>query len=51
MTRNKISIFGVEILNVTFEESAKILKEFLQENKLHTIVTPNTEIVMACKKR
>ncbi len=50
MTRNKISIFGVEILNVTFEESAKILKEFLQEDKLHTIVTPNTEIVMACKK-
>lgn len=45
----KVSIFGVEIFNITFEEAIDIVKDFLKEDKLHTIVTPNTEIVMDAK--
>ena len=50
MNIEKISIFGVNVFNITFEESMEILKGFLKEDRLHTIFTPNTEIVMACNE-
>ncbi|MBZ2176031.1 WecB/TagA/CpsF family glycosyltransferase [Schnuerera sp. xch1] len=46
----KVKIFGVEIDNVTFDEATEIVKDFFKENKLNTICTPNTEIVMAAKE-
>lgn len=45
----KVSIFGVEVFNVSFDEAFNMIREFLKENKLHTIMTPNTEIVMDAK--
>lgn len=46
---NTISIFGVNICNIDFEENKKILNSFLKSEKLNKIYTPNTEIVMAAK--
>ena len=46
----KVSIFGVEICNISFEENIKILRDFLQSKKLNRIYTPNTEIVMTAKE-
>lgn len=46
----KVSIFGVEICNISFEENIIILRDFLQSKKLNRIYTPNTEIVMTAKK-
>lgn len=42
----KVSIFGVEVFNVTFDEAFEKIKGFLKEDRLHTIMTPNTEIVV-----
>lgn len=42
----KISIFGVEVFNLTFDEAFEKVKGFLKEDRLHTIMTPNTEIVV-----
>lgn len=44
-----ISIFGVKIDNITLDEATKIVERFLMEDRLRTICTPNTEIVMAAK--
>lgn len=46
---DKVSIFGVDICNVDFNEAIDIIKGFLKEDKMHTVVTPNTEIVMDAK--
>lgn len=46
----KIKIFGVDIDNVTFDETTKTVKRFLKEDELKTICTPNTEIVMMAKE-
>ncbi|RVU54573.1 WecB/TagA/CpsF family glycosyltransferase [Anaerosphaera multitolerans] len=46
---DKVSIFGVDIFNVNFEEAMDIIKGFLKEDRIHTVVTPNTEIVMDAK--
>lgn len=45
----KIRIFGVEIDNLTLKDAEEKAKEYLKGNKLKTICTPNTEIVMAAK--
>lgn len=47
---DSVRIFGVNILNTTLDEVTERLKEWLKENKLRTIYTPNTEIVMAASK-
>lgn len=44
-----ISIFGTKVNNISLEEAKSIVKDFLKEDKLHIIYTPNTEIVMAAK--
>ncbi|CCQ96819.1 UDP-N-acetyl-D-mannosamine transferase [[Clostridium] ultunense Esp] len=45
----KVSIFGVKINNITLDEATEIVEKFLGEDRLRTIYTPNTEIVMAAK--
>lgn len=46
---DSIKIFGVKILNTTLDDIVKVLEENLKGDKLKTIYTPNTEIVMAAK--
>ncbi|NLL81695.1 MAG: WecB/TagA/CpsF family glycosyltransferase [Tissierellia bacterium] len=47
---NRVKIFGINICNITLDETVELLEGYLRENKLRTIYTPNTEIVMAAKK-
>lgn len=42
----KVSIFGVNIFNIDFNEAIEIIRGFLKEDKIHAIVTPNTEIAI-----
>lgn len=46
---DKVAIFGVNINNIGLKEASKYLEKYLQGNKLKTIYTPNTEIIMATK--
>lgn len=46
---DKVKIYGINICNTTLNESTKIAEEYLKGDKLRTIYTPNTEIVMAAK--
>ncbi|CDZ74519.1 Glycosyl transferase, WecB/TagA/CpsF family [Peptoniphilus sp. ING2-D1G] len=46
---NKISIFGVDVLNIDFKQAVEMVKNLLKEDKFHYIVTPNTEIVFNAK--
>ena len=45
--RDKIKIFNTLVDNISFDEGKEILKEMLDEERFHTVFTPNTEIVMA----
>lgn len=42
-------IYGINIDNTTLEEARKKVEEYLRQDKLRIIATPNTEIVMAAK--
>lgn len=44
-----VRIFGVRVFNVNFDEAVEIVRGFLKSEKNHSIITPNTEIVMASK--
>ena len=44
-----VNIFGVKIFNIDFKEAINIANKFLKEERNHSIITPNTEIVMAAK--
>ena len=44
-----MDLLGVRIDNVTMEQAVKKTEEFLTENKLHLICTPNPEMVMAAQ--
>lgn len=44
-----VDIFGVKIFNIDFKEAIDIANRFLKEDRNHSIITPNTEIVMAAK--
>ncbi len=46
---DRVNIFGVEIDNLSFHEAEERVIGFLESNRLNTICTPNTEIVMAAK--
>lgn len=46
---DSIKIFNLRVDNITLDEAAAIVEKFLMEDKLKTIYTPNTEIVMAAK--
>lgn len=46
----KVNIFGVNIDNTTFHETIDNIDSFLKEDRLHTVYTPNTEIIMAARE-
>ena len=43
---DRINILGVQVDMVTIPEAADIIVVFLSEDKLHTVYTPNSEIIM-----
>lgn len=45
-----IHIFDTKIDNLNLKEAKSLVEGFLKEDRLHTIYTPNTEIVMAAKE-
>ena len=46
----KVNIFGIKVDNITLEEASEIVENYLVEDGLKTISTPNTEIVMIAKE-
>lgn len=46
---DKVRIFGVEVDNLSFQEAVEAVNNFLESNRLNTICTPNTEMVMAAQ--
>lgn len=44
---DKVNILGVNVDMVTIEQAADKIMEFLGEDKLHSVFTPNAEIIMA----
>lgn len=46
----KISFFGIEVMNVDFREASERLEQALEGEGLTVISTPNTEIVMMARK-
>ena len=47
-TYEKINVRGVNFLNVTLDEAAKVGEEMLCGDKVCTVFTPNSEIVQLC---
>ncbi|NLJ99274.1 MAG: WecB/TagA/CpsF family glycosyltransferase [Tissierellia bacterium] len=45
-----INIFGVRIDNISMDDAVKVLEDYLKGDRLNTIYTPNTEIVMKAKE-
>ena len=45
--RNKADILGIPIDNITMSEALETVKEFLNQDGVHTIYTPNSEIMMS----
>lgn len=45
-----VDVLGVSISKVTMEEATKKVSEFVKSDRLHSIYTPNPEIVMLAKK-
>jgi N-acetylglucosaminyldiphosphoundecaprenol N-acetyl-beta-D-mannosaminyltransferase len=45
----KVNILGVNICNLTLNKSLLKVKDFLDDNKMHIISTPNSEIIMAAQ--
>ncbi|HOJ11898.1 MAG TPA: WecB/TagA/CpsF family glycosyltransferase [Clostridiales bacterium] len=48
--RNTINILGIPVDNITMSEALKIVNAFLNEDYVHTIFTPNSEIMMAAQR-
>lgn len=48
--RNTVCILDILIDSVTMGEAVEKVKSFLNENKVHTIYTPNSEIMMAAQR-
>ncbi len=48
--RNTVDITGVKVDNVTMDQALDNLKAFVSEDKIHTIYTPNSEIMMDAQK-
>ncbi|MCX8131268.1 MAG: WecB/TagA/CpsF family glycosyltransferase [Clostridia bacterium] len=48
--RNTQNIMGIKIDSVTMHQAVDIVKSFISKNKLHTIYTPNAEIIMDAQK-
>lgn len=47
---DSISIFGVKIDNINFEEASSNIEAYLEGNRLRAIYTPNPEIVMKARE-
>ncbi len=45
-TINKINILGIPIDNITMDEALNKVKDYLVQDGIHTIYTPNSEIMM-----
>ncbi|WP_073026083.1 WecB/TagA/CpsF family glycosyltransferase [Lutispora thermophila] len=48
--RDTVEIVGVNIDNITFQEAENICKEYLQQDKLKMIFTPNSELLVDAVK-
>ena len=44
---DKVNILGVNVDMVTIDEAADKILTFFDEDKLHSVFTPNSEIIMA----
>lgn len=42
----KVNILGVKVDMVTIDEAASLIMKFLDEEKFHSVFTPNSEIIM-----
>lgn len=48
--RKTVDILGIPVDEVKMDEAIEKVKEFLSEEKVHTIYTPNAEIIYAAQK-
>lgn len=48
--RNTVDILGTKIDNITMEKALKTLRCFLDTDTVHTVYTPNSEIMMAAHR-
>lgn len=47
---DKVNILGVNVDMVTISEAANIIMNFFNEDKVHSVFTPNSEIIMCAYK-
>ena len=47
---DKVNILGVKVDAVTIDEAVNAILGFLDEDKFHSVFTPNSEIIMAAYK-
>lgn len=48
--RSTVDILGVKIDKITMKEALERIESFLDKSKIHTIYTPNSEIMMAAQR-
>ncbi len=48
--RNKVNILGCNVDKVTVTDAVDKIMQFLNEDRLHSVYTPNSEIIMAAYK-
>ncbi|HOJ12652.1 MAG TPA: WecB/TagA/CpsF family glycosyltransferase [Clostridiales bacterium] len=48
--RNTIDILGIPVDNINMEKAMLIIRNFLVDGEVHTIYTPNSEIMMAAQR-
>ncbi|HOQ36902.1 MAG TPA: WecB/TagA/CpsF family glycosyltransferase [Acetivibrio sp.] len=48
--RNTADILGIPVDNVSMDEALSKVKNFLGENRFHSVYTPNSEIMMAARR-
>jgi N-acetylglucosaminyldiphosphoundecaprenol N-acetyl-beta-D-mannosaminyltransferase len=48
--KDRFNIFGVPIDKVTMKDAVKRAEDFLKEDRLHIVATPNAEIIMMAQK-
>jgi N-acetylglucosaminyldiphosphoundecaprenol N-acetyl-beta-D-mannosaminyltransferase len=47
---DKLYIFGIPIHRVDMRKAVEILKEYLKEDRIHLVATPNAEIIMMAQE-
>ena len=47
---DKVNILGVKVDTATIDEAVSTILGFLDEDKFHSVFTPNSEIIMAAYK-